>query len=950
MPDKPVIFISATSDLRSARDLVGKVLFSMGYEPVWQDIAALEGGELLDVLRRQIAPAALMIQLVGRRYGTEPPRPTAEFGRVSYTQFEALEAERIGKKVVYHFLDDNFPTDAVGPEPAELVSRQADYRQRLVEANRLRYDRIASPQDLELSILHIRDELALLRQQADRRHQNLVGLGIAALVATAGVGILAFAILNHQKDDAATVKTKLDQQATQLQQQVSVLANLRAEVHEAVRAKRLSPGQRQPPPIPKKILDKAQVLVAQGDAEEQALGKIALKQFAEAKRIIQELKRTPGNPIDHAFRICTLEGDIWYQSNEPDKAIEPYDAAMALKPRDFEARQNLVCALSSARLGDVSAKLQRAIKIAEETLLLTPAGSTDWALTQNLLGTTWSDLATGSKAENMKKAIKAYGAALTVYTKEAHPDDWAMMQNNFSTAWLELSTGNKAENVVQAINACEAALTVYTQEKYPDDWAMAQDNLGNAWSELPTGDKGKNMAKAIAGYEAALRVYTKEAYPDDWGRVQNNLGLAWSELPTGDKSQNLKNAIKAYEASLTVRTKEAYPADWAATETNLGKAWWDLPTGDRDENVRKGIAAYEASLTVNTEEADPDEWAATKYNIGMEWSELTTGDRAANLRKAIAAYEAALTAFTKDADATDWADTQNNLGFAWFSLPTGNKAENLRKAIAAYEAALTVYSKASDAADWARVQSNLGTAWSDLPTGSKAENLKNAITAYGAAVTVYTKEANPAEWANTQNNLGFAWYRLPTGNKAENLKKAITAYEAALTVDTKEADRAEWVRTNINLAAAWSELPTGATAENLKKAIAAYKAALSVGPVELTLDVRRQVEDALSFCQLLAKDFVGALATCERAPKEDADYLLLQANHAHALLLLGRTAGARQIYNKYVGQKIPKTGKSWEQTVLDDFDELEKNGIKSPEFAKIRDMLRLPARKVDGKK
>lgn len=56
MTSRPVIFISATSDIRSARDLVGKVLYSMGYEPVWQDIEPTDGGELLEVLRRRIAP------------------------------------------------------------------------------------------------------------------------------------------------------------------------------------------------------------------------------------------------------------------------------------------------------------------------------------------------------------------------------------------------------------------------------------------------------------------------------------------------------------------------------------------------------------------------------------------------------------------------------------------------------------------------------------------------------------------------------------------------------------------------------------------------------------------------------------------------------------------------------------------------------------------------------
>jgi hypothetical protein len=110
MTNRPVIFISATGDLRSARDLVRKVLYSMGFDPVRQDIAPVDGGELLEVLRKRLAPCAMMMMLVGQRYGAEPPRPTPEFGRGSYTQFEALEAERLGEKVIHHFLADSFPT------------------------------------------------------------------------------------------------------------------------------------------------------------------------------------------------------------------------------------------------------------------------------------------------------------------------------------------------------------------------------------------------------------------------------------------------------------------------------------------------------------------------------------------------------------------------------------------------------------------------------------------------------------------------------------------------------------------------------------------------------------------------------------------------------------------------------------------------------------------------
>jgi tetratricopeptide (TPR) repeat protein len=353
-----------------------------------------------------------------------------------------------------------------------------------------------------------------------------------------------------------------------------------ADVAAAVSPKPSAAGQTQPPPIPPEILENAKVLVARGNAEERALGMIALKQHAEADRIIQELKSKAGNAIDEAFRLWTMDGDNWYQANEPDKAIEPYEKAMALKPRDLQARQNLIGALVFARLGDVSTKRQRAIKIAEESLQLTPPGSTIWAM------------------------------------------------------------------------------------------------------------------------------------------MQNNLGIAWSELPPGDKAENLKKAIAAYEAALTVYTKEAYPAAWARTQSNLGAAWSKFPKGNRAENLRKGIAAYEAALSV----------------------------RAA-----------------------------------------------------------------------------------DLSPG-----------------------------------------------------------------------------------------------------------------------LRRAVETGLSWDQLLTKDFVGALSTCERAANEDADYLPLQVVRAHALLFLGRTEEARPIYGKYVGQKIAKTGKSWRQTVLEQFDDLEKNGLKSPEFAKIREMLKSKMAEVDS--
>ena len=156
MVHKPVIFISSTSDLRSARGLVADVLYSLGYEPVWQEVENTDGGHLLEVLRKRIEPCGLVVQLVGGRYGAEPPEPSVEFGRVSYTQYEALYAEGVGKKVIYCFLAAGFPVDAAEAEAADRAELQAAYVRRIEGAGALRQVNIATVGELELSIRRMR--------------------------------------------------------------------------------------------------------------------------------------------------------------------------------------------------------------------------------------------------------------------------------------------------------------------------------------------------------------------------------------------------------------------------------------------------------------------------------------------------------------------------------------------------------------------------------------------------------------------------------------------------------------------------------------------------------------------------------------------------------------------------------------------------------------------------
>jgi tetratricopeptide (TPR) repeat protein len=164
----PLIFISAVSrELRSGRQLAANTLTFLGYQPIWQEIFGTETGDLRAMLRQQIDQCKGVLQIVGNCYGAEPPEPDAQFGRVSYTQYEALYARSRGKKVWYLFIDETFPVDVCEGEPDELRALQAAYRKRLQSDAHL-FHPLTSKEGLEASVLKLRDDLIRLRRGVKR--------------------------------------------------------------------------------------------------------------------------------------------------------------------------------------------------------------------------------------------------------------------------------------------------------------------------------------------------------------------------------------------------------------------------------------------------------------------------------------------------------------------------------------------------------------------------------------------------------------------------------------------------------------------------------------------------------------------------------------------------------------------------------------------------------------
>lgn len=217
MSVKPRIFISAVSnELASTRQLVANTLLFLNYEPVWQDIIGVEQGEIRAILRRQIDSCAGLIQLTGQRYGLEPPEPDPEFGRVSYTQYEALYAVRRGMKVWHFLLDEDFPPDHPHDEPEELRALQRQYRTRIEQSERL-WHSMPNPSELEKTLLKFRNDLEQLRVAAERERRNAirwrVALATAVVLLAAGLWWVK-GRAGRAEEKVATVEKKVEVEAS----------------------------------------------------------------------------------------------------------------------------------------------------------------------------------------------------------------------------------------------------------------------------------------------------------------------------------------------------------------------------------------------------------------------------------------------------------------------------------------------------------------------------------------------------------------------------------------------------------------------------------------------------------------------------------------------------------------------------------------------------------------
>ena len=272
MSPRPAIFISTVScELKSARQLVANTLTFLGYDSDWQEIFGTESGDLRTLLRRRIDSCKGVVQLVGECYGAEPSTADDQFGRVSYTQYEALYASSKGKRVWYLFLDEGFPADSHEPEEPEKQALQSAYRERL-KTNAHLYHSLGTKEGLEASVLKLRDDLTRLRRGVRRW---AVSVAILLLVSVA----LSVWLLQSQHQ-ANQQQQQTNQRLEGLQARLDKLqegVNSFAEVQNKV-------SREQPNQKPEQVEDRTYQELGKQLGVDPAALKEQLPRFAEALR------------------------------------------------------------------------------------------------------------------------------------------------------------------------------------------------------------------------------------------------------------------------------------------------------------------------------------------------------------------------------------------------------------------------------------------------------------------------------------------------------------------------------------------------------------------------------------------------------------------------------------------------------------------------------------------
>jgi tetratricopeptide (TPR) repeat protein len=461
--NQPSVFISCVSpEFRQTRSRVAAILTRLGYTPVIQEIFGTEPGDLRQVLRDKIDACEGLIQMVGQGYGAEPPTVDANYGQVSYTQFEFLYAREKKKKTWLIFagqactrdtpldrLDLPLPNDPAHPDPASYQAERRDlqlaYSDKRRNDGHLYYDATGDT-DLDLKVERLRDELAKLRKAFNLWQNKVLRAFAVVFVLLVLIGGSVWWVGYRQHSDI---------------QQIS--AEARHITREKIRAQLLESAER----VHQAAL--AEAAKAKGWEERQRLRKAAeqanaarLSRIDELADSFAEIEGTDRSTqvFDEMTRILAEEGvdqAIAYAATQRAGILEKVEARAAATHE--KNRADLLPLLKSAQLQADRNQPDEAERLFDDILAREP----DWP--DALDAQFWFLITQGDHAFNHATLDEAFGhfqAAETTVQRllKAEPDA-PRSQSDLSVSYERIGDVQRAQgDLTSALSSYQQGLDI----------------------------------------------------------------------------------------------------------------------------------------------------------------------------------------------------------------------------------------------------------------------------------------------------------------------------------------------------------------------------------------------------------------------------------------------------------------------------------------------------------
>ncbi|UXA19941.1 tetratricopeptide repeat protein [Mycobacterium sp. SMC-4] len=149
------------------------------------------------------------------------------------------------------------------------------------------------------------------------------------------------------------------------------------------------------------------------------------------------------------------------------------------------------------------------------------------------------------RPEMMPAAIPHYHSALQLIRREDAPLLWASGHADLATAYLTMPMVEASGQLRLGIAAqsLRQALTVFTRDEHPQRWASVQLNLANSLVYSPSRHRQDNLVEAVEIYEAVLGARDRENDPHGRARVLANQGNVLAHLGMFDQAK-----ARLYEA------------------------------------------------------------------------------------------------------------------------------------------------------------------------------------------------------------------------------------------------------------------------------------------------------------------------------------------------------------------------------------------------------------------